>query len=108
MRTAIGVPASSCYWAPHALAADSSASTICRRRRIDDIVQKFAAKETQFAKAREVYTYRQTARIQELEDSGAITGRWETTSRTSYSKAPTVNARSTWCARRYLPSTTSR
>ena len=47
---------------------------------IDDIVQKFAAKEAQFAKAREVYTYRQTARIQELEDSGAITGRWETVS----------------------------
>jgi hypothetical protein len=47
---------------------------------IDDIVQKFAAKETQFAKAREAYTYRQTARIQELDDSGAIMGRWETIS----------------------------
>src|SRR5258705_701017 len=46
----------------------------------DDIVQKFAAKETQFAKAREAYTYRQTARIQELDDSGAIMGRWETIS----------------------------
>jgi len=44
---------------------------------IDDIVHKFAAKESQFAKAREAYTYRQTARIQELDDSGAITGRWE-------------------------------
>src|ERR1700676_3609110 len=47
---------------------------------IDDIVQKFAAKETQFSKAREAYTYRQTARIQELDDGGAITGRWETVS----------------------------
>ena len=47
---------------------------------IDDIVQKFAAKELQFSKAREVYTYRQTARIQELDDNGAITGRWETVS----------------------------
>jgi hypothetical protein len=47
---------------------------------IDEIVQKFAAKETEFAKAREAYTYRQTARIQELDDSGAITGRWETIS----------------------------
>ena len=47
---------------------------------IDDIVQKFAAKEAQFAKAREVYTYRQSARIQELDDSGAIAGRWETIS----------------------------
>ncbi len=47
---------------------------------IDEIVQKFAGKETQFAKAREAYTYRQTARIQELDDSGAIMGRWETIS----------------------------
>jgi hypothetical protein len=47
---------------------------------IDDIVQKFAAKEAQFAKARENYTYRQTARIQELEPSGTATGRWETVS----------------------------
>ena len=47
---------------------------------IDDIVQKFAAKEADFAKAREAYTYRQTARIQELDEGGAITGRWETVS----------------------------
>ena len=47
---------------------------------IDEIVQKFAAKEADFAKAREAYTYRQTARIQELDDGGAITGRWETIS----------------------------
>ena len=47
---------------------------------IEDIVQKFAAKEAAFAKAREAYTYRQTARIQELDDGGAITGRWETVS----------------------------
>ena len=47
---------------------------------IDDIVQKFAAKELQFSKAREAYTYRQTARIQELDDNGGVTGRWETVS----------------------------
>jgi hypothetical protein len=47
---------------------------------IDDIVQKFAAKETEFAKARESYTYHQTARIQELEPSGTVSGRWETVS----------------------------
>ena len=46
----------------------------------DEIVQKFASKETDFSKARENYTYRQTARIQELDDSGNITGRWETVS----------------------------
>jgi hypothetical protein len=44
---------------------------------IDNIVQKFAAKESAFAQARESYTYRQTARIQELDDSGNTTGRWE-------------------------------
>ena len=47
---------------------------------IDDIIQKFAAKEAQFAKARENYTYHQTARIQELSPSGAVEGRWETVS----------------------------
>jgi len=47
---------------------------------VDGIIEKFAAKETDFAKAREQYTYRQTARIQELDDGGTITGRWETVS----------------------------
>jgi hypothetical protein len=47
---------------------------------IDETIQKFAAKETEFSKAREMYTYRQTARIQELDDGGSITGRWETVS----------------------------
>ena len=46
----------------------------------DEIILKFAAKEADFAKAREVYTYRQTARIQELDDSGNVGGRWETVS----------------------------
>ena len=39
---------------------------------IDEIIQKFAAKEAEFAKARESYTYHQTARIQELEPSGTV------------------------------------
>src|ERR1700682_4962505 len=47
---------------------------------IDEIVQKFAAKEAEFAKARESYIYRQTARIQELEPSGTTSGKWETVS----------------------------
>jgi len=47
---------------------------------IDEIIQKFAAKESEFAKARENYTYHQTARIQELEPSGAVSGKWETVS----------------------------
>ena len=44
---------------------------------IDDIIQKFAAKEAAFAQARDNYMYRQTARIQELDDAGNTTGRWE-------------------------------
>jgi len=43
----------------------------------DEIVQKFAAKEAEFARARENYTYRQTVKIQELDDSGGIRGRYE-------------------------------
>jgi len=44
---------------------------------INDIIHKFAEKETQFARARENYTYRQTARVLELEPGGATVGRWE-------------------------------
>jgi len=44
---------------------------------IQDIITKFAAKEADFARARENYTYRQTARVQELEPEGALRGRWE-------------------------------
>jgi hypothetical protein len=44
--------------------------------RIEEIIQKFAAKESEFAKAREAYTYRQSARIQTVEDGG----KWETDS----------------------------
>jgi hypothetical protein len=43
----------------------------------DEIVQKFAAKEAQFSRARENYTYRQTVKIQTLTDSGAVDGRYE-------------------------------
>ena len=48
--------------------------------RIGEIIQKFAAKESAFAEARENYTYRQTARVQSLDDAGNTTGKWETVS----------------------------
>lgn len=48
--------------------------------RIDEIIKAFAENEAGFAKAREKYTYHQTARIQELDRSGNVTGRWETVS----------------------------
>lgn len=44
---------------------------------VDEIIRNFAAKEAAFAKARENYTYRQTVRIQELDDDGAARGRYE-------------------------------
>jgi hypothetical protein len=43
----------------------------------EEIIQKFAAKEAEFAKARERYTYRQTLKIQELTPSGAVQGQHE-------------------------------
>ncbi len=44
---------------------------------VNEITQKFAAKETDFSRARENYTYRQTARLQELDEFGNVRGRWE-------------------------------
>jgi len=44
---------------------------------IQQIIEKFVAKETEFAQARGNYTYRQTARIQELDEFGNVRGRWE-------------------------------
>ncbi len=41
------------------------------------IIEKFAAKESEFARARENYTYRQRYRIEELSPEGRPTGRLE-------------------------------
>jgi len=43
----------------------------------DDIIRRFAAKEKEFSEARENYTYRQTVKIQELDESGNPEGRYE-------------------------------
>jgi hypothetical protein len=43
----------------------------------DEIIRKFAAKETQFQRARENYTYRQTVKIQELDADGNPHGKYE-------------------------------
>jgi hypothetical protein len=47
---------------------------------IDSIITKFAANESAFSQARGNYTYRQTARILELDDGGNVEGKWETVS----------------------------
>jgi hypothetical protein len=44
---------------------------------IQAIIEKFAAKEAEFARARENYTYRQTFRIQELSETGRVIGKHE-------------------------------
>ena len=43
----------------------------------DVIIQRFAAKEAEFAKARENYTYRQDVKIQELSPGGAVQGAYQ-------------------------------
>lgn len=43
----------------------------------EEIIARFAAKEAEFAKARENYTYRQTVRIQEMTEAGNPGGRHE-------------------------------
>ncbi|MCC6586387.1 MAG: hypothetical protein IT168_06685 [Bryobacterales bacterium] len=54
-------------------------------QQIQDIIQKFAAKETEFARARENYIYRQTARIFEYDQSGTPGGKFEVTSDITFS-----------------------
>jgi hypothetical protein len=44
---------------------------------VGQIIQKFAARESEFAAARENYTYRQTARLLEVDEFGNERGRWE-------------------------------
>ncbi len=44
---------------------------------IQDIISKFAAKEAEFARARENYTYRQYVKVQELDSGGASEGKHE-------------------------------
>lgn len=44
---------------------------------IEKIIRTFASNESAFAKARENYTYRQTARIQEFDESGTPHGKFE-------------------------------
>jgi hypothetical protein len=43
----------------------------------DEVIQKFAAKEAEFRKARESYTYKQSVKLEELDASGNVEGKWE-------------------------------
>ena len=44
---------------------------------VEEMIQKFAAKEAEFKVARDNYTYRQTVRVQELDDDGVVRGKYE-------------------------------
>jgi hypothetical protein len=44
---------------------------------IEQIIQKFSEKESQFARARENYTYRQSYKIEELDRNGRVIGKME-------------------------------
>ena len=43
----------------------------------EEVIQKFAAKEAEFRKARESYTFRQSVKLEELDGSGNVQGKWE-------------------------------
>jgi outer membrane lipoprotein-sorting protein len=44
---------------------------------VQKIIESFAQKESEFLKARENYTYRQSVKLAELSPSGRETGKWE-------------------------------
>jgi hypothetical protein len=43
----------------------------------EEIIRKFSSKEAAFRKARESYTYRQSVKVEELDGSGNVEGKWE-------------------------------
>jgi hypothetical protein len=55
----------------------TSVKTDPSQSEIDNIIRKFAENEAAFAKAREVYMYRQTARIQEYDGANTPHGKFE-------------------------------
>ncbi|MBM3813559.1 MAG: outer membrane lipoprotein-sorting protein [Acidimicrobiia bacterium] len=60
-----------------ALSAVAATNKDLTQEQVDEIIRKFAAKEAEFAVARENYTYRQTAKVHELDESGSVRGRYE-------------------------------
>jgi hypothetical protein len=54
-----------------------AAQTAPSAAEIEDIVNKVAAKETEFAQARANYLYRQSVNVQELTDDGMVGGEYE-------------------------------
>lgn len=69
--------ASSFLVASLAVAQATTAKSDPSPEEIEKIIRTFAANEAAFAKARENYTYRQTARIQEYDESNTPHGKFE-------------------------------
>jgi len=59
------------------MAATTTVGHELSQSQIDDIIQKFAAKESEFAKARGNYTYRQSVKVETLDAGGNPDGKWE-------------------------------
>ena len=62
---------------PLALIAISASAAWSADVNPQDIIRKFASKETEFLKARESYTYRQSVKIEELDSGGSPRGKYE-------------------------------
>ena len=61
-----------------ALSVPIWAATAADTVNADEIIRKFAAKEAEFAEARDNYTYRQSLKMEELDPGGNLTGgKWE-------------------------------
>ena len=59
------------------LLALSTVPLFCADIAPDEVIRKFAAKESEFLKAREQYTYRQTVKIEELDNDGSPHGTYQ-------------------------------
>lgn len=77
-RTLMGLPLLTLVCATGAVAAEPAAGDPAIP--VDEIIRRFAEKETEFAKARENYTYRQTVKIFEYDNGGGIRGKYEVVS----------------------------
>lgn len=74
MRNVVSIASLAGIFAVFPLAASRDALS---ETQVEEIVRNVAAKESEFAKARENYTYHQTVRVQEFDDSGAPGGKFD-------------------------------
>src|SRR3954470_12924053 len=60
-----------------ALALAGSLPAIAADLPPSEVIQRFAAKEAEFRKAREAYTYKQSVKLEEVDPDGRVSGKWE-------------------------------